>query len=97
MEAVVGLAPASVELSGNYPNPFNPSTSISFTLGTSGHASLKVFDVLGKEVATVAEGMFNAGERNTFTFNAENLTSGVYYYRLISNAAVETRTMLLMK
>ncbi len=97
VEAVVGLAPASVELSGNFPNPFNPSTSISFTLGTSGHASLKVFDVLGKEVATVAEGMFNAGERNTFTFNAENLTSGVYYYRLISNAAVETRTMLLMK
>lgn len=97
VEAIVGLSPASIELSGNYPNPFNPSTSISFTLGTTGRASLKVYDVLGKEVATVAEGMFNAGERNTFTFNASNLTSGVYYYRLVSNAAVETRTMLLMK
>jgi hypothetical protein len=97
VEATLGLSPASVELSGNYPNPFNPSTSISFTLGSTGRASLKVFDLLGKEVATVAEGTFNAGELNTFTFNAENLTSGVYYYRLQSNSTVETRKMVLMK
>jgi hypothetical protein len=97
VEASVGLSPASVELSSNYPNPFNPTTSISFTLGASGKASLKVFDILGKEVATVAEGIYNAGEVNTFNFDASGLTSGVYYYRLTSDATVETRKMLLMK
>jgi hypothetical protein len=97
VEAVVGLSPSSVELSSNYPNPFNPSTSISFMLGTSGNASLKVYDVLGKEVAVIANGMFNAGEMNIFNFNASSLTSGVYYYRLTSGATVETRKMLLMK
>lgn len=97
VEAIVGLSPNSVELSSNYPNPFNPSTSISFMLGTSGNASLIVYDVLGKEVAVIANGMFNAGEMNTFTFNASSLTSGVYYYRLTSGATVETRKMLMMK
>jgi hypothetical protein len=97
VEAVVGLSPNAVELSSNYPNPFNPSTSISFMLGTTGNASLIVYDVLGKEVAVIANGLFNAGEMNTFNFNASHLTSGVYYYRLTSDAKVETRKMLLMK
>ncbi|MFZ4622295.1 MAG: T9SS type A sorting domain-containing protein, partial [Bacteroidota bacterium] len=97
VEAVVGISPNAVELSSNYPNPFNPSTSISFMLGTTGNASLKVYDVLGKEVAVIANGMFIAGETNTFNFNAAGLTSGVYYYRLTSDAKVETRKMLLMK
>ncbi len=97
VEAFVGLSPNTVELTGNYPNPFNPSTSISFMLGTTGNASLKVYDLLGKEVAVIAQGIFNAGEMNTFNFNAAGLTSGVYYYRLTSDAKVETRKMMLMK
>lgn len=97
VEAFVGLSPNTVELTGNYPNPFNPSTSISFMLGTTGTASLKVYDLLGKEVAVIAQGIFNAGEMNTFNFNAAGLTSGAYYYRLTSDAKVETRKMMLMK
>ncbi|MFA6439473.1 MAG: T9SS type A sorting domain-containing protein, partial [Bacteriovoracaceae bacterium] len=97
VEATSALSPSSVELSSNFPNPFNPSTSISFTLGATGKASLKVYDVLGKEVAIVTEGIYNAGELNTFNFNADGLTSGVYYYRLMSDAKVETRKMILMK
>lgn len=97
VEATVALAPSDAGLHANYPNPFNPSTAISFTLGATGRASLKVYDVLGKEVATLADGMFIGGERNTFSFDATGLTSGVYYYRLLSDAKVETRKMLLMK
>ncbi|MCK9410022.1 MAG: T9SS type A sorting domain-containing protein [Bacteroidetes bacterium] len=97
VEATSALSPSSVELSSNFPNPFNPSTSISFTLGATGKASLKVYDVLGKEVAIVTEGIYNVGELNTFNFNADGLTSGVYYYRLMSDAKVETRKMILMK
>lgn len=97
VEATIGLSPSMVELQSNYPNPFNPATTISFILGTTGKASLKVFDVLGKEVATLANGTFNAGELNTFNFDASGLPSGMYYYRLISDAKIETRKMLLMK
>jgi hypothetical protein len=89
--------PATYDLSQNYPNPFNSSTSISFFLGTTEKASLKVYNVLGKEVATIAAGVFNAGELNTFNFNASQLTSGVYFYRLVSNAKVEARKMILLK
>jgi len=85
------------ELGQNYPNPFNPSTTIKFSLPQASTISLKVFDVLGKEVATVAEGRYEAGAF-TATFDARNMNSGVYFYTLrTSTGFVQTAKMLLMK
>lgn len=86
----------SVTLHPNYPNPFNPSTEITFDLPHSMHASLKVYDVLGREVAELANGPLNAGT-HTVTFDASTLSSGVYFYRLESGAFSTTRKMVLMK
>ena len=97
IEAKVGLTPSTVFLDNNYPNPFNPSTKISFVLGTSGHASLKVFNLLGQEVATLADGEFNGGDTQTFTFDASKLSSGIYYYQLKSGNTTQIKKMMLLK
>lgn len=73
--------PQSFALIGNYPNPFNPSTTIRYTMPQAGFVTLKVFDVLGRGIATLDFGEQNAGERQ-IDFRATNLTSGVYLYRL---------------
>ncbi|MBK6912028.1 MAG: trypsin-like peptidase domain-containing protein [bacterium] len=88
--------PESYELHQNYPNPFNPSTSIAYDLLEASHVSLKVFDVLGREVATLATGHHEAG-RYTVNFDAASLASGVYVYRLEANGFVDSKKMLLMK
>jgi len=80
----------------NYPNPFNPSTQISFTLKESGKVSLKVYDVLGKEVANLADGYYEAG-RHTATFDGSSLASGIYFYRLTTPTATITKKMVLTK
>ncbi len=73
--------PAGFELKQNYPNPFNPSTSINFTLPSSGYAEMKVFDMLGREVSTLFNGNIAEGTY-TINFTAENLVSGIYFYRI---------------
>ena len=83
-------------LDQNYPNPFNPSTKIRFSVSTSGPVELRVHNVLGQEVATLADGYRNAGEYEV-SFSAQNLTSGVYFYTLRSGDFVSTKKMLLMK
>jgi sugar lactone lactonase YvrE len=83
-------------LSQNYPNPFNPSTSISYTLPEAGMTTLKVYDMLGREVATLVNGVVSQGS-HTVTFNAENLGSGVYMYELRSGNTRITNKMTLMK
>jgi hypothetical protein len=75
------LAPVVFALEQNYPNPFNPSTIISYKLAVDSKVSLKVFDVLGQEVATLLNGNFVAGS-HTVNFNASSLNSGVYMYRI---------------
>jgi hypothetical protein len=92
-----GLVATGYELSQNYPNPFNPSTQIKFSLVASGSISLKVYDVLGKEVAVLAEGTHSPGVY-TVSFDAAGLSSGMYFYTLkTSNGFTETKKMLLMK
>jgi hypothetical protein len=87
----------SYTLSQNYPNPFNPSTQIKFSLLNSATITLKVYDVLGKEVATLAEGAHSAGAY-TANFDAANLSTGVYYYTLkTSDGFVQSKKMLLVK
>jgi hypothetical protein len=68
-------------LSQNYPNPFNPSTIIKFGLATDSKVSVKVFDILGREVATLLNGSLEAGSHEV-QFNAKNITSGVYFYKI---------------
>jgi hypothetical protein len=97
VEVTLGISPNTVWLDNNYPNPFNPSTKISFVLGTTGNASLKVFDLLGKEVVTLADGIFNSGELQSVTFDASKYPSGIYYYQLKSGNKTEMKKMLLLK
>lgn len=74
-------APREFSLEQNFPNPFNPSTMISFSLKTDADVSLKVFNLLGQEIATLVNGRLTAGIQQV-SFNAENLTSGVYFYSI---------------
>jgi len=87
---------ADFSLSGNYPNPFNPSTTISFNLLLSGFTTLKVYDIMGREVSELISGELNAGSHSV-TFNGDNLASGIYYYRLESSGNVAVKKMLLVK
>ncbi|HRI46869.1 MAG TPA: T9SS type A sorting domain-containing protein [Ignavibacteriaceae bacterium] len=83
-------------LSQNYPNPFNPLTTINFTLPISSEISLKVFNTIGKEVATVAKGLYNSGNHSV-SFDASSLSSGNYFYQLITSNSVITKKMTLIK
>ncbi len=89
--------PNAVSLNQNYPNPFNPTTQISFTLPKAQQVTLKVYDMLGREVATLANReMFSSG-MSTLNFNASNLSSGLYIYRLTAGNVAVTRKMTLIK
>jgi hypothetical protein len=81
----------------NYPNPFNPSTSISFTLQISGFTTLKIYDVLGREVATLVNENLEAGVHHQRMLDASKLSSGVYYYALQSGGKREIKKMLMVK
>ncbi len=83
-------------LDHNYPNPFNPSTVIGYTLLTGNHTTLKVYDVTGKELGTVVNTWQEAGKHYT-SFDGTNLTSGVYFYTIQSGSFKATRKMLLTK
>ena len=90
--------PTSFRLDQNYPNPFNPSTVISYQLPVAGHVSLKVFDLLGREVVTLVDEYENAGTYNSqFSIIHSQLTSGVYFYRLQAGKFVQTKKMIVLK
>jgi len=88
--------PAKIELSQNYPNPFNPSTTINFKLPSSENVSLKIFNIVGEEVATLINGNLEDGEYS-FNFKADNLPSGMYVYQLKTNQNTLTKKMLYLK
>jgi len=88
--------PTSYGLLQSYPNPFNPATIISYMIPKTSKVSLKVYDMKGQLVATLFDGMQNAGNYIT-TFNGSNLASGVYFYRLVSDNFSETKKMMLVK
>jgi len=83
-------------LSQNYPNPFNPSTQISFSLPKAADVKLVVFDILGREVITLVNEFKQAGN-HSIEFNASTLSSGVYFYRLVTDNFTDTKKMLLIK
>ena len=88
--------PEAYSLSQNFPNPFNPETQINFTLPNSGLVKLVVYDILGKEVATLLNDSRTAGSY-TINFNADKLTSGVYFYKLTSGEFSDVKRMVLLK
>ncbi len=88
-------------LNQNYPNPFNPETTISFDMPVTGHANLSVYNVKGQLVKTLADGKLGYGKQS-FVWNGtdnsgQNVTSGLYFYRLTANGSTETKKMMLMK
>ncbi|HTR81748.1 MAG TPA: T9SS type A sorting domain-containing protein [Bacteroidota bacterium] len=89
-------APLGFYLSQNFPNPFNPSTTISFGLPSRSFVSLKVFDLLGKEVATLVSDQLPAGNY-THQWNAAGMSSGMYFYRLQAGSYIKTQRLLLLK
>jgi hypothetical protein len=88
--------PREFRLEQNYPNPFNPSTTISYQLPTQSNVTLKVFDVLGREVEILVNSLEEPGYK-TVIFNSNGLSSGVYYYRLQAGAYAETKKLLLLR
>jgi endo-1,4-beta-xylanase len=94
--AEAGSLPGTYALSQNYPNPFNPATQIVYTVPKSGNVSLKIYNVLGNEVATVFSGIQQIGTHRV-VFDGSGLSSGVYLYRLQASGFVETKRMILMK
>ena len=96
----IAFLPEELVLHQNYPNPFNPSTKIKFAIADFGFVSLKVYDVLGKEVATLVNEERAAGlYESEFSANieGESLTSGIYYYQLTTAGQVQTKKMILLK
>jgi hypothetical protein len=90
------IVPTGFSLGQNYPNPFNPSTTLEFSIPKSSHVVLEVFNVLGQSVARLVDGAMSAGTYRT-NFDASNLSSGVYLYRLKAGEFVQARKMVVMK
>jgi Secretion system C-terminal sorting domain len=97
IEVAIAAAPKVFELSQNFPNPFNPSTNIQFTVPADGRVMLKVYNTLGQEVATLFDGVAAAGQYNQATFDASRLASGIYFSRLEFGGKMQIKKMLLLK
>jgi len=88
--------PLKFQLFQNYPNPFNPTTTIRFSIPHREHVTLKIFDVLGREVATLVNGELNPGEHSV-VFDAKDLPSGMYFFRLTTPTFSQTKSMQVLK
>jgi hypothetical protein len=90
------LVPLTFLLRQNYPNPFNPSTTISFSLPLKSLVSLKVYDLLGREVTTIVSEEMSAGNYSR-QWNANGMSSGVYFYRLQAGSSAEVKKLVLLR
>ncbi len=88
--------PKEFALEKNYPNPFNPVTTIRFAIPENSFVTLKIFDILGKETTTLVNSFEEAGYK-TVQFDATNLPSGIYIYKLTAGNFVDMKKMVLMK
>ncbi|MBS4035407.1 MAG: T9SS type A sorting domain-containing protein [Ignavibacterium sp.] len=91
-----GTIPNEFTLYQNYPNPFNPTTVISYQLPVSSNVSIKVYDLLGREVSTLVEEYKQAGKYQ-INFNADGLSSGVYYYQLKTGNFIQTKKLIFLR
>lgn len=96
IQPVSNQIPAKFALSQNYPNPFNPTTNIEFSVPKASHIKLVIYDILGHEVETLVDGELKAGTYKT-DWNASRYSSGVYFYKLVTNGFTETKKMILTK
>lgn len=88
--------PAEISLEQNFPNPFNPSTTIKYQMSEKRHVTLKIYDVLGRDIATLVDGVEEPGYRSV-RWDAGSLASGVYFYRLDSGTFTSVKKLLLMR
>lgn len=95
-EQEVSTVPTKMSLSQNYPNPFNPTTAITYQVAKPGMVSLKVYNVLGKEVAALVNEVKSAGQYNV-EFNGAGIESGVYFYKLTAGSYTDIKKMILLK
>ncbi|MFA7360926.1 MAG: LamG-like jellyroll fold domain-containing protein [Candidatus Kapaibacterium sp.] len=93
---IVSNVPDKYSLSQNYPNPFNPVTKINFTIPKSGLVTLRIYDVLGREVSTLVNEIKNAGTYKVY-FNGSSLSSGMYFYKVSVNGFTDVKKMMLIK
>lgn len=91
------MYPENYSLAQNYPNPFNPGTQISFSVAKTGHVSLTVYNLLGQKVTELFNEVATANTRYLLSFNAENLSSGIYLYTLRTTAGISVKRMCLLK
>jgi hypothetical protein len=104
---VVGSTPSGVgnnntisegyQLYQNYPNPFNPTTNIEFNLPKEMKVTLKVYDLLGREVSTILNGVVQKAGLNSFAFDGSKLSSGIYYYKIFADEFIDMKKMMLLK
>jgi len=97
VEVGSGNAPKIFALAQNYPNPFNPTTTIGFTLEKSGMTTLKIYDAIGREVATLVKENLEAGVYHQKIFDASRFSSGIYFARLQSGDKMQTKKLMLLK
>jgi len=90
------MLPTEFSVSQNYPNPFNPVTTFSYALPTATHVRLDIYNVLGLKVITLVDGQQPAG-RYTIRWDGHDCASGIYFYRLVTDQATETKKMILLK
>jgi hypothetical protein len=96
VKEISSVLPGKFELYQNYPNPFNPSTIIRFKIEDLRFTTLKVYDILGKEIASLVNEKLKAGTYEV-TLDGGNLSSGIYFYKLTAGNYIETKRMILMK
>ncbi len=92
----LNLIPEKYELSQNFPNPFNPETKINFSLPQQTKVTLKIYDILGKEVAILVNEIKPAGSYDVI-FNASSISSGVYFYKIEAENFTDIKRMMLIK
>ncbi|MGD8782489.1 MAG: family 43 glycosylhydrolase [Ignavibacteria bacterium] len=90
------IIPNDFKLEQNYPNPFNPTTKIRYSVGKASKVTLKVFDILGRDIETLVNKVNSTGE-HTVEFNGNNLSSGIYFYQIRANEFIETKKFILQK
>ncbi len=96
VENTVNSLPQKFTLYQNYPNPFNPSTTIKFQIPNTKFTTLKVYNILGKEVTTLVSTKLNQGN-HTYIFDGKNLASGIYYYQIVAGNFYQVKKMVLIK
>jgi flagellar hook assembly protein FlgD len=95
------IIPEITTLRNNYPNPFNPETSISFDLKENANVSIDIYNIKGQRVASIADGAYNAGRHSVVwkgtDLKGNNVSSGVYFYKMTAGTFTKTKKMILMK